>query len=76
MDKRRLRGARRTPQQRARDRKLTGRPPLPPGEKLSALVKVNMTPKQKRELEAEAQQAGLTTSQYLVRCWMGKKEGE
>ena len=72
MDKRRLRGNKRTAAQKERDRHVQGRPPLPAGERLTALVKVLMTPRQKRELVADARKAGLATSAYLVRLWLEK----
>jgi len=55
-------------------RKRMGRPPKPPAEKLSAQWCVRMTQAERKMLEAEAQRAGITVSDLLMRPWRKGKE--
>lgn len=46
-----------------------GRPPLPAHERRNCLVTIRMTGQQRSELEADAEAAGLSLSEFLLTCW-------
>ena len=50
-------------------KKRMGRPPKPPGEKWKARIMVNMTEAERKQLEADAKDAGLSLASYLLDCW-------
>ncbi len=49
-----------------------GRPPLPADARRSAVITIRMKADERKQLEEEAQKAGLTMSSYLLRCWRKK----
>jgi len=50
-----------------------GRPPKPAEEKQSERVNVSMTPEERRTLEREANEAGLSLAGYLRDCWKRRR---
>ena len=51
-----------------------GRPPKPRSERRGGYrVNVNLTQQEKRQLEREARAAGLSLSEFLLRCWQRVK---
>jgi uncharacterized protein (DUF1778 family) len=50
-----------------------GRPPKAPEEKQSERVTVRMTREERRALEREAGEAGLSLAAYLLDCWKKRR---
>ena len=46
-----------------------GRPPLKDKDRRTALITLRLTPSDRKQLEREAQDKGLSLSSYLVECW-------
>lgn len=50
-----------------------GRPAKPAEEKQGERVSVNMTREERRVLEREASEAGLSLAAYLLNCWKKRR---
>jgi len=50
-----------------------GRPPKPVEDKQGERVSVNMTRQERRELEQEANEAGMSLAAYLLDCWKRRR---
>ena len=50
-----------------------GRPPKPAEEKQGERVSVNMTREERRTLEREANEVGLSLAAYLLDCWKKRR---
>ena len=71
MDSRRKK---RTEAQLYADRHLrSGRPPKPRDVKQGERITVNMTSAERKALEADAAEAGMSLSAYLLKCWRSVK---
>ena len=51
-----------------------GRPPLPREARRSAIVTLRMTEADRKRLERQAAEAGLSISAFLLKCWQEKGE--
>jgi len=50
-----------------------GRPPKRARDRRTARVMVRLTARERRELQADADAAGLSLSMYLLRVWQGSR---
>ena len=51
-----------------------GRPPLKEKDKRTAYVTVRLKKSERKELEQDAKDEGLSLSSYLLKCWKEGKE--
>ena len=53
-----------------------GRPPLPPEKRRGALVTLRMTSAERKQVEKDAEKAGLCYTVYLLKCWREARSGK
>ena len=54
-------------------KKKFGRPALKPAQRRSVNVTVRMTEAERRQVENDAEKAGVSVSMYLLTCWKNER---